>query len=359
MRKVLLINEGGLGNLGDEAIRVSLEQLLKDADCEVSWASFSGFKSTKVAPAAQAKPTTPFLLKKLVRLVLPLKLRWLLRNWTGFLSYLRANQYDLVLIGGGQLIQSNGTFAVAMFIWVHLLKRFHKKSVILIGVGATDTYTRLDKYLYRKSLKSVDAIYVRDRDSLSVLKNIFGVSSKLIPDIAFYISEIYKYRPRKEKRVLFCPVSYEFYKRKRTSPDARLDENSYFRYWEEQVLKYCDEDYQVRLFYTSKNSDLSAVEKIRQRLRDKHAIDLEVSDACTLQELTQEIAGSEVVVAARMHALIIGYCYGCRVIPFETSEKLKSFEEEYVDSGVTLNEIQSRIVDTVKEAIGIRPRSHG
>ena len=354
MKKVLLINEGGLGNLGDEAIRRSLEKLLKDANCDVSWASFSGAKKTKGAPAIQPKRAAVNSLKKLVKKVLPMELLWLLRTWTTFLKYLRRSEYDLILIGGGQLIQSNGAFGLGMFIWVYLFKKFHKRKVILIGVGAAERYTSFDKYLYSKSLKSVDDIYVRDRDSLSVLKNIFGVSSKLIPDVAFYISKIYKYPPHKEKRALFCPVDYEFYKRKRNGPETGVDENGYLRYWQDQILKYLNDNYQVKLFCTSKRADLPAAEKLKRSLYDKHGIDVEVLDIHTLEELTREIAKSEVVVAARMHALIISYCYGCKVIPFKTSEKIKSFEEDYVNSGTCLDEVQSRIVNTVKEAVRVR-----
>jgi polysaccharide pyruvyl transferase WcaK-like protein len=351
MKKVLLINEGGLGNLGDEAIRRTLEKLLRDANCDVDWVGFSGREEPKRAAVVQARPISTSLWKNLVRKILPVELRWILRTWRTFLRYVRASRYDLVLIGGGQAIQSNGSFGLAMFIWVYLFKKLHKKKVILIGVGAAERYTPLDRHLYRKSLKLVDDIYVRDRDSLSVLKNAFGISSKLIPDVAFYISEIYKYTPRKERRALFCPVSYEFYKRKRTSPDAGRDEDSYFRYWEDQILKHFDDNYQVKLFCTSKNSDLSAVERIRQRLRGKHAIDVEVLDIRTLEEVTREIAKSEVVVSARMHALIIGYAYGCKVIPYRTSVKVKTFEKEYVDSSICLDEVQRRIVSTIKDVV--------
>lgn len=358
MKKVLLINEGGLGNLGDEAIRLSLEKLLKDANCDVSWTPFSGLKKTNIATATRPKPAAAGLLKKLVRKVLPTELRWLLRTWTGFLKHLRANEYDLVLIGGGQLIQSNGSFGLGMFIWVYLFKKFHKKKVILIGVGADGKYTGFDKYLYSKALRSADAIYVRDRDSLSILKNTFGVSSKLIPDIAFYISEIYKYPPRKEKRVLFCPVHYKVYKKKRNNSEAGLDENGYLQFWEDQIVKYLNDNHQVKLFCTSKKSDLPAAEKLKQSLYCKHGINVEILDICTLEELTREIASSEIVVAARMHALIISYCYGCQVIPFKTSEKIKSFEQEYVNSGISLGEVQGRIANTVKEAIRIWTNSH-
>lgn len=354
MKKVLLINEGGLGNLGDEAIRCSLEKLLKDANFDVSWASFSGVKKTKGTPAIQSKRAAVKSLKKLVKKVLPMELVWLLRTWTFFLKYLRRSEYDLILIGGGQLIQSNGAFGLGMFIWVYLFKKFHKKKVILVGVGAAEKFTALDKFLYGKSLKSVDEIYVRDRDSLSVLKNIFSVSSKLIPDIAFYISKIYKHSGYKEKRALFCPVDYDFYTRKRDGAETGLNENEYLRYWEDQIIKYSNDNYQVKLFCTSERTDLPVAETLKRGVYDKHGIDIEVLDIHTLEELTREIAKSEVVVAARMHALIISYCYGCQVIPFKTSEKIKSFEEDYINNNTRLDEVQNRIVNTVKEAVMIR-----
>jgi polysaccharide pyruvyl transferase WcaK-like protein len=347
MKKVLLINEGGLGNLGDEAIRRSLEKLLKDANCEVSWASFSRAKTTKGARVTQPKPASVNFLKKLLKKAIPLELVWFLRTWTTFLRYLRTSEYDLILIGGGQLIQSNGAFGLGMFIWVYLFKKFHKRNVILIGVGAAERFTRFDKYLYRKSLKTVDDIYVRARGSLSVL------TSKLIPDVAFYINKVYNYSPHKEKRALFCPVDYEFYKRKRNGPETGLDKNGYLRYWQDRILKYLNDDYQVKLFCTSEITDLPAAEKIKRILYDEHGIEVEVLDIHTLEELTREIAKSEVVVAARMHALIISYCYGCKVIPFKTSEKIKSFEEDYVNSSTCLDEVQGRIVNTFKEAVSV------
>jgi polysaccharide pyruvyl transferase WcaK-like protein len=234
-----------------------------------------------------------------------------------------------------------------------LFKKFHKKKVILVGVGAAERFTAFDKYLYGKSLKSVDAIYVRDGDSLSVLENIFGVSSRLIPDVAFYISEIYKYPPHKEKRVLFCPVSYEFYKRKRNNPDTAPDENEYLQYWEDRMLEYFNDDYQVKLFSTCRRQDLPMTEKLKQILYDEHGIDVEILDINALEEMTKEIARSEVVVSARMHALIIGFCYGCKVVPYRTSEKIDAFEKEYISGDTCLDEVQKRIIKTIKKIVTV------
>lgn len=340
-----------MGNLGDEAIRRIMERILQDAGCSVDWASFSGRRKPKGVPVRRRKRVSKGWCKTLVRKAIPAELRWLLRTWITFLRYLKANEYDLVLVGGGQLIQSNGAFGLAMFIWVYLFKKFHKKKVLLVAVGAAEKYTAFDRYLYSKSLKLVDGVYVRDRDSLCVLKNVFGVSSKLVTDVVFYISKIYKYPPRKEKRALFCPTSYEFYKRKRDNPDIGLDENEYLQYWEDRMLEYFNDNYQVKLFCTNKNSDLSITEKLRQILYDTHGIDVEILDINTLEELAREIAKSQVVASARMHALIIGYCYGCKVLPYRTSEKIEAFEEEYFNSGISLDEVQKRISSTINEIV--------
>jgi polysaccharide pyruvyl transferase WcaK-like protein len=79
--------------------------------------------------------------------------------------------------------------------------------------------------------------------------------------------------------------------------------------------------------------------------------DIEILDTSSLEEVAREITKSEVVVAARMHALIIGYAYGCKVIPYRTSEKIKTFEKEYVNSSICLNELQRLIVSTTEELV--------
>jgi len=351
MKQILLINDGGSANLGDKAIKNTLESLLRDANCDVDWVSFSGWvgKNRSQAARPEAKPAW---WKKLARKILPAELRWLLKNGRMFLRHLRTSKYDLILIGGGQLIQSNSVFGLAMFIWVFLFKKFHKKKVILIAVGATERYSRLDRYLFGKSLKLVDGVYVRDSNSLSALKNIFGVSAGVVPDFAFCINRIYEYPPQKEKRAMFCPVSYEFYKRKNDRPDAELSYDEYLQYWIESILEYWNDNYEVKLFCMSMSTDLAIAKILKQILFDEHEVDIEILDIWTLEELTKEIAKSEVVVGARMHALIIGCAYGCKVIPYRTSEKIQAFKEEYVNSSIRLDKVQSRIIGAVEKIVG-------
>lgn len=350
-KKVLLINEGGSANLGDLSIRHALEWLLEQAGCSVRWTSFSGRKERTGKPPRRDKRASARSWKNLVKKVIPAELRWLLRTWIVFLGHLKANDCDLILIGGGQLIQSNGVFGLAMFIWVSLFKKLHKKKVVLMGVGAADKYTSFDTYLYRKSLKLADRVYVRDKDSQRVLKDNFGAASDLIPDVAFCMNQIYRQPPHKAKRALFCPTSHDFYRRKRADPDVGPDEGEYLRYWEELMLARLRAGYQVKLFCTDSNTDLGTTERLKQMLHDDHGVDVEILDIGTLEQLTEEIAQSQIVVSARMHALIIGFCYGCEVLPYETSEKMKAFQQEYIDSDVRLEEVQKRILSTVNDVV--------
>jgi polysaccharide pyruvyl transferase WcaK-like protein len=350
MKKILVINDGGSGNLGDRAIKDTLESLLRGANCDVNWVSFTGWAGGKHSQAAQLE-ARPARWKKFVRKMLPGELRWFLKNGRMFLRHLRACKYDLILVGGGQLIQSNHVFGPAMFIWTSLFKRFHKKKVILIAVGVTESYSRFDRYLFGKSLKLVDDVYVRDSDSLSALKDIFGVSARVVPDVAFCINRVYEQQSQKEKRAMFCPVTYEFYKRKNDKPDIELSYDEYLQYWIESILEYSNNDYEVKLFCMI-GSDLGIAKQLKQILFDKHDVDIEILDIRAIENLTKEIAKSEVIVSARMHALIIGYAYGCKVVPYRTSEKIEAFEKEYIGGDICLDEVQGRIIGAVEKIAG-------
>jgi len=352
MKRVLLINEGGASNLGDEAIRFSLDTLLRDAGCEVEWTRFAGWRKRRdVSQVGEERLRRASWWKKLAKSMIPVKLRWFLRTWPTFLGYLKSNDYELVLIGGGQLIQSNEFFGLAMFLWIYIFKKLRKKKVVLVGVGAASRYSCLDTYLYRRSLKLVDSIYVRDKTSLDILRNTFDISAQLIPDVAFYLSAIYKYPNEREKRSLICPVDFEFHRARLRDQQDTLNEDEYLGYWEDIAVGYSDSGYDVELFCTSKRPDLATVEKLKDRL-DIRGVKSNILDISTLESLTREIAKSEVVVSGRMHALVIGYCYGCKVVPYITSAKIKAFEDEYLASSLGLEEIQDEILSRIKEIVG-------
>ncbi len=150
---------------------------------------------------------------------------------------------------------------------------------------------------------------------------------------------------------MFFPVDYGFYQRKSRNQMPTMDEPTYFRCWEERILKYLDEGFEAALACSARDTDLPAVEKLLLRMSGQHGTELDFLDLRSLKDLTSEVARSEAIVSGRMHPLLMGHCYGCRLDPFVTSRKIASFQEEYVQGNFNTAEIQSRIEDTIRRVL--------
>lgn len=196
MKNFLVINEGCSDNIGDQIINSSMSYLLKESN-----ATFLDFTKSASAPTkiqTNFKKNYKSKLKRELRRLIPIKIRWILENITRVKD--AANKkYDVVIIGGGQLIISNATFPISMFLWIFYLK-LYKQKVIIFGVGSGEKFSLINKYLYKKSLQKVDGIYIRDKKSQEILNNTYKVKTRFVYDVAFMydkilISDNYKKKP--------------------------------------------------------------------------------------------------------------------------------------------------------------------
>jgi polysaccharide pyruvyl transferase WcaK-like protein len=349
MRRVLLVNEGGLGNIGDEAIRRCLEHLLEARGCHVEWTAFSRGAPTQRLPAQPGR-THNRRLKRFLKMLVPASLAWLVRHGRSYIPYARRPAFDLAVIGGGQLLQSNGVFALAMFLWVCALKRARSQRIVVLAVGAAEQFTPLDRALLGWSLRRVDAVYVRDRASAAVVQRLFGVAAEWCPDPAFCITDVFPASFQAKRSALLCPVDYGFYRRK-CPAGARLSEQAYCEYWLSAAQRFLSAGYDVRLFCTSKHQDLHFAQRLRQRLVEQCGLAVEIDGADTLDTICKLIESAEVVVAARMHALIIAHAFGRRVLPFRTSEKIAAFEREYLQDPGAATAARQRVNTVVDQLL--------
>lgn len=352
MKRVLLINEGGLGNVGDEAIRCCLEHLLRSRGCGVEWTAFSRVAAARCSDVLDRRGRSAWW-KRVLRFLVPVKLIWLARYGRTYLPYLRRADFDLVVMGGGQLIQSNGVFALAMFLWVLVLKCVRRRRVVLVGVGVAEVLTRLDRMMFRWLLRRVDRIYARDRASREAVLKLSGVSAESCPDVAFCVADVIEANTPTQRRALFCPADYAFYARKKGPEHHRLTEHQYRQYWVDQIESYASTGYEVRLFCTSWHQDFPFVRRLQEFLESERGLVVDVDPAKDLHAICQLIQSAEVVVAARMHALILAYSYGREVIAFPTSEKIEAFEEEYLGGTDGLAAARKRIVEVMDELVEV------
>jgi len=136
-KRVLVINEGYSDNLGDQAINDSLQYLLKNSG--IKNIDFQDFTKNIDSPinisVADKQGIQKSFAVSILKTIISSKIRWIIKNLNRIIK-ISKKDYDLVLIGGGQLILSNATFSIAMFLWVFCLNFFGNKNIVLFAVGS-------------------------------------------------------------------------------------------------------------------------------------------------------------------------------------------------------------------------------
>lgn len=351
-KKILIINEGHSDNLGDQAINDSLQYLLKcNAIENIEFQDFT--KNTdkpieiyKEGEKSNKKDSWLRMFKKLI----PSKIKWLIKNITRVIK-ISKNKYDLVIIGGGQLILSNETFSIAMFSWVLLLKLYRNENIVLFAVGSGTKFTFIDGFLYKHLLKKVSKIYVRDEKSKMILKDTFNVDSSFVYDVAFIHKNIINKVSKDKKSILLGVISFNVYTRYNK---GNLSKYNFFETWitllKENGLNIED----VKLFYTTQEDRTASLE-FQKYILDKYGVYLTLVETNTKEKLIELLSGSSVVVSARMHALILALTCNCKIFTYPISSKLiefgKMFNKDF-DKKCLLkvqNNINSRIVEVLND----------
>ena len=130
--KILTINEIYSDNIGDQAIADAMLLALNNKADIIERADYS-FRTDisyllniKVMERLRfIKTLIPSNLKKMMSLIIKFPYAYKFAK----------NKYDIAIIGGGQLILSNYSFAVSMFLWVTTLKLFGTKIKIKASIG--------------------------------------------------------------------------------------------------------------------------------------------------------------------------------------------------------------------------------
>ncbi len=351
MGKVLLINKGWSDNIGDQAIKYALEKMIVSHGHICEFADLTKPRSAKKA-AGKVGSSGNAAIKRMMGFVPGAigQIVWLMKYWPIFKKQFRNNHYDLVIIGGGQLINDNASFPLAVFIWMHLLKGLHRNKVVVYGVGSSVALTTIDKMLYRSALKMADAIYLRDRTSLDYVNSAFGIEARYTPDVVFNISKYFKEKPCEDKNVLIAPPCYEVYCGAWKNNGERLTREAYEAYWEETVLENLKGGNRVKLFYTAEQ-DIPQTLKLQDSMLKNQGMHIELVRMGDIHDYVNELSSTWKVISGRMHALIIALAFEKTLQVFPLSKKLTTFEDEYLKRGADLVMIQQSVTSTFDDMI--------
>ncbi|RFS22018.1 polysaccharide pyruvyl transferase family protein [Chitinophaga silvatica] len=335
MKRALIVNEGFSNNLGDQAIRESVTNLLQDGGYTTDFAYFTNPAISQL-PVYNYLNSQPVFQKELSALQL-VKLKfsrwyWIAKNYNAIVNRLKKGNYDLVVIGGGQLIESSrrsftSRFAIAMDWWTDLIKKHSNAKIWLIGVGVGTSFNDQERKHFSNALSRIDIAWVRDAYSQSVLKDQFGLTAILTPDIAFYNSKNSNVAINSNRKALVGVTSYqEVFVRYNKNGKTKAE---YFEEWYSIVRQYELQGLTVELFYTTITDAVETL-AFKEYVESEYGRELSVAAISTVSDLKALYQTASDVYAGRMHALILAMKHQCKVKPYLISQKLKSFSEEYI-----------------------------
>lgn len=347
--KVLVLNEGYSDNLGDQVINESLNFLLRENN--INEISFHDFTKNISKPIEIKFSIVNKKLKSFTdqfKELIPSKVKWLIKNIKRIIT-VSNNKYDLVIVGGGQLILSNATFAIAMFTWIFFLRLFGTKNIVLFAVGSGTRFSFLDKLLFGYALHNVSKVYVRDYKSQEVLKNTFAVKTDFVYDVAFMYNKYTNIKLTEKEQVLLGVISFNVYKKYN---QKQLSKVQFFESW----LNLLSENHinleNVKLFYTTQDDRQASLE-FKDYVFRTYNIHLELLETGKKEILIKELASAKVVISARMHALILGLTYNCHIITYKISDKLREFDSMFGSSDFTMIDLQKNIKAKMLESLHV------
>ena len=346
----LIINEGLSDNYGDQIIKDSIQYILESFDYKVNFEDL-----TRHSTNTTSNNLNTFKKDNKKRLIpfknILAKILWLYRNFKRLVKA-SANEYDIVVIGGGQLLIPNGTFPFALLMWSVLLNIKNNGKIILFGVGLQGDYKGINKLMLSYVLNSTKSIHVRDNMSIDILSNEFNRTSSLTYDVAFIYDEIYNVEKKESKskyKYALGISSYDVFKLYNLK-NKFLDRDAYYESWLIKLNSVNDLKETV-LFYST-NEDRNECLLFKDYIEQKYCMDLPLLENYLKDDFLKNIEKCNIVISGRMHSLIVAIVLKKRIIPYILSDKINEFTKIY-NHNISLSSIRSDIKLKLKHAISL------
>jgi polysaccharide pyruvyl transferase WcaK-like protein len=237
----------------------------------------------------------------------------------------------LAISGSGQLDDFWGgpwAHPYALLLW-SLLARVHGVPVAVVGIGLDDLSTRLGRWFAFAAMRLAHRGYVRDRATLAALQDSgIGSAFRAGPDPAFGVRE---HLPNlasaavERSDYMVCPISRKAWLR---------ESNSGYETYVEALTVACTSlirgGARLRLAYSQVRDDRPVTHAIHAEIltRVGEAADVSVIETSTVPAFVAAASGASVVIASRLHALILAASIGTPIVAVAYGRKVKQLMRE-------------------------------
>jgi len=263
----------------------------------------------------------------------PGRLRRLIRALANARNILRCvGQIDMLVISGsGQLDDYWGgpwRHPYALYLWT-LACRLRGIPVAVLGIGLDDLSTSLGRWFALRSVRRALYCAVRDTGTQQFLeKHHAGGLSHVCPDPAFALRRYRQPDARGSVQgdtVLVCLISRRAWLRSTTEAYER-----YRRVMREVCLRLLQAGRAVRLSNSQTNLDGPLVQEFAAELRAAAGVHarIETAEACSVEQYIHAAAAADLVIASRLHALILALVAGTPVVAVSYGRKVRQLMTE-------------------------------
>lgn len=249
----------------------------------------------------------------------------------------------LVVAGGGQLDETWGgpwSHPFALWRWT-ALARLRGCRIAIVSVGWGKLHSTVGRRLAAGALGRADYCSYRDAGSAANAADIGLIDpGSVVPDIALALplsARRIQGANRKVSRVGICPIAFA---RQGTWPVA--DAEVYSRYLEELaafVSSITARGLRV-LLYTTGRMDRATVTELVTRVLQAPATRsdlIEVADTSTVGRLLDALATCDLVVASRLHGVILAHCLALPTLAISFDRKVKAHMSDVGQSALCVD----------------------
>lgn len=319
-KKILLLNQGDTQNYGDIAIHKMIDTYFRENGFNTEFYPF--WSEDKVFGK------NIFLQKILTKLFWKNVIIMDLLNAIAIKKYIKKNNYDAIIVGGGELLSGHRGFNSSLNIWSKFAAN-KKIPIFLLGVSGD---IHMPKYLLKRNKKSLSRfklISVRDGKTKDILNNYYHIKCDLAPDVVFAYNKICPPTEKRKKTGTLMCVPIQYNKLIQNNMNIYTTEK-YYEYLLKLIKNNLDKNINKIIITVSVLEDINFSKDLysylKKRITDISLIYMHYSKLDEYIELCQK---SKVVISGRMHALILALINDNKVIPIPFKEKLECFKKEY------------------------------
>jgi polysaccharide pyruvyl transferase WcaK-like protein len=232
----------------------------------------------------------------------------------------------LIVSGGGQLDDFWGGpwgHPWSMLLWTALAKSFGVP-VVYLAVGLDGLNAKLSQRFSLLALRMATRRLFRDTYSYDQLRALGLVKpSSVCPDLAFSLAIDLPKRqdktPPLQRFAVISPISRETWSHQETDIHVSYMD-ALTEVGRELALQGCI----LRIVCSQTAMDIDDAQVLANRLRSAGVSNVQVEDAPKVVDFIELVRGAELVVASRLHAVILALLAGCPVLALAHLPKVKS-----------------------------------